>query len=441
MTHVRPFAPLALALAAALSLHAFEAAAQESPAPVALTLSDAMRRAAEDPPAVRVALARAHAAEAQIATARAAYLPTVGVSGTGSMGFSDQPVLANVRYQSVTASVGASATARMTLWDFGRTAANVDAATHGAAASRVDLDTARVQAMAQVAQAYLTVLNDREAVATARTTVTQREAHLRIAEGLVTAGARPPVERVRAALDLDAARLDLTAAEARERGDRTALASALGLDPLRPLALEAVDARALAADDDPARAATRAMARPEFEAARRRVLQAESQVEAARAARRPSLAAQASASVNYAQALTGQGALGLSENASAGLTLTVPVFDATIGANVRNAEASLVTARETLAQQSLAVRTAAVQAATSLQASRASLDQSRRLAETAAANLAQIEGRYTAGVATLLELVDAQATDASARTAVVRAELAAQIAAVNLLAATDALRP
>ncbi len=409
--------------------------------PTSLTLSDAMRRAAADPPAVRASLARVHAAEAQAATARTGYLPTLNATGTAAMGYSDQPVLSNVRYQSVTASVGASVTARIPIYDFGRTAGAVDAASRGADASREDLRLARAQAAAQVAQLYLAVLSDAETVAAAGVTITQREAHLRVADGLVAAGTRPPVERVRAALDLDAARLDLAVAEARERGDRAALAAALGIDPLRPIALAPVDERDLAVNDDAAWAAAQSVARPDFAAARQRLMQAEAQVEAARAARRPSLTGQASASVSYAEALSGQGAFGLSGQAQAGLSLTIPVFDATLGANVRSAEAAVVNAQEALAQQSLTVRTNAVQAAISLQGARAALAQSERVAEQAAVNLAQVEGRYQGGTAPLLEVIDAQTVDANARMTTVRARLQRQVAAVNLLVAIDALRP
>jgi outer membrane protein TolC len=117
------------------------------------------------------------------------------------------------------------------------------------------------------------------------------------------------------------------------------------------------------------------------------------------------------------------------------------VFDAILGANVRSAEAAGVNAQEALAQQSLTVRTNAVQAAINLQGARAALAQSQRVAEQAAVNLAQVEGRYQGGTAPLLEVIDAQTVDANARMTTVRARLQRQVAAVNLLVAIDALRP
>lgn len=409
-------------------------------APVELTLAEALRRGREDPPAVRAAFARAAATEAQIGQARAGYYPTVTTSGSASVAFSDQPVLSNVRYQSVTAGLGANVTARIPIYDFGRTSNGVEAATRSGRAAREDLRAARLTAMASVAAAYLTVLSDQEAINAARATITQREAHLRIAEGLVAAGARPPIERIRAEVDLDVGRLELTTAEARERNDRAVLAAALGVDPLRDVTLTAVEDDALRADDDPARASAAAVAnRAEFAAARQRLSQAEAQASAARSGRLPTLSAQASGAVNYSERITGQGAFGVSEQLQGSVTLSWPMFDPAVNANVRVADANVTTARETLAQQSLQVRSAAVQAAINLRSAAVTLEQSEHLATSAAANLEQASGRYQSGAAALLELVDAQAADAGARYTVIRARLSLQIARVNLLTATGEL--
>ncbi len=426
-----------ISFALALSLGAPAALAQTQPAPpMELTLADALRRAAADPPAVRVALARAESARAQIDQASAGYYPTVTASGSASLGFTDQPVLANLRYQSVTMGLNAGITARVPIYDFGRTGNAVTAATRGSAAAREDVRTARVQAMSAVASAYLTVLSDQEAVNAARAVLEQREAHLRIAEGLVNAGARPPIERTRAQIDLEAGRLDLTSAETRARNDRATLAVALGMDPLRDLTLAPLPDALLTVDDDPAHAAAIAVEhRPEFAAARARVAQAEAQYAQTRAGRLPILSAQGSASVNYSERLTGQGAFGLSEQVQGSVNLTWPLYDPSVGANTRAAEANVSSARETLLQQSLTVRSAAAQAAISLQGARLSREQSERYAVTAAANLDQATGRYQGGAAPMLELVDAQAADASARYAVIRARLAEQIARVTLLTA------
>jgi len=461
---LRPVLALCATLAPAVGL------AQEA-APLRVTLAEALRRAAADPPAVRVALARVAAAGVQVDAARAGYYPTVtfGLTGSASANLSGTfsrnqgpqflmgiPVgtgTTETANDSNGANLGASAnlTARVPIWDFGRTSNAVAAAERGERAAGADVELARVQAMGAVGSAFLTVLSDQEAVAAARAILTQREAHLRIAEGLVTAGARPPIERTRAQVNLEVARLDLTRAEGRTLNDRVVLAAALGVDPVRAVEVVPPDEDALAADDDPARAAEAAVrARPELAAARLRVDQAEAQAAAARAGRAPVLAGQASLTAGSSTASSSNDSqtngrvIGTSTNANdalqgnvaGSLTLTWPLFDPTVNANIRAAEASVATARSTLAQQSLQVRSAAAQAALSARIARVALDQAERLAVTAAANLDQATGRYQSGAAPLLEIVDAQAADASARAQVITARLALHTARVNLLAVT-----
>jgi len=421
------------ALFAASSL----ASAQAPPAEI--TFTEALQRATSAPTTVRVALARAQVSQAQIGSAEAAYYPSVSLNVTPSLRYSESPPFVEVlpRQTTVNVSVPASARASMTLYDFGRTSNNVHAAERGASASREDTRAAVVQAIAAVATSYLTVLSDREAIAAVRATIAQREAHLRIAEGLVTIGTRPPIDRLRATVDLDVSRLDLTTQEAREQSDRAALASALGIDPTREVNITPVDDSALEVDDDPTRAAEAAVTnRAEFRAARERLAQTEAQLAATRSGRNPILAVQGDGAIQYTAALEGNAPSGISQSAAATLVLNWPIFDPTVRANIRVAEANVTVARENLTAQTLQVRTAAVQAAISARSARLALEQSERLAAGAAATLDSATGRYQSGAAPLLELIDAQAADANARITVVRARLSWHLARVNLLAAT-----
>lgn len=446
---------LAAACFLSLSAPAFSSAqTRENPeareaaqAPVRVDLREVLLRARANPPTVRNALSRVTLAEAQVGTARAAYYPLLTISSSPSFSITDRPFLpsssvtgVSQRLQSSSISVDASLQARMTLWDFGRTAANVRGAERARDAASEDLRLSALQSMTSAVAAYVTALNDREAISAAEATVAQREAHLRIAEGLVESGTRPPIERVRAQIDLETARIDLSVARGRAESDDAALAAALGLDPTRALDLAPLPEAALDADDDPARAADAAVAgRPEFTAARARLFQAQAQREAASASYRPVLSATVNGSASYTEVLAGRGLGGLGENASAGLNLSWSIFDPAVRANVAVAEANLATARATLEAQTLSVRTTAVQAAVAARNARVTLEQSEQLGRLATANLELATGRYQAGAAPLLELVDAQAADASARIAVVRARLNLYLARLQLLSATGGL--
>lgn len=439
-----PRSPLSLCLAL-LAAPSLAFAQTDAPAaPVEISLQDALRRAWIDPPAVVAALARVEAASLQVNSARAAYLPSVTLSTSPQFSYSDRPSFAAglgpSRLRSSALSVDATASARMTLYDFGRTAGAVRGAEAAADAAREDARGARLQSLSAAAVAYLTVLNDRENLASIDATVSQREAHLRIAEGLVSTGSRPGIEAVRAQLNLESARLDRAAAAERAASNLASLAAALGVDPLREVRVAPAPDGVFASPLDPASAARRAIAmRPEFSAARHRVAQAEAQLDTARAARLPTLSASANVGASLSEVLEGNGLGGVSQTAGAGVTLSWPLFDANVRANVGVAESNVQVARRNLEVQTLQVRTAAVQAAVSARAAQATLAQAERLAEVAAANLTQAAGRYEAGAAQLLELVDAQAADAAARVSVVRARLNALTARAQLLAATGDL--
>lgn len=404
-----------------------------------LTLAEAVRIARRNPPAVLSAMARARAAEAQVAVARSSLLPSVTTTVSGNAFFSNGGFVSPVGVLGGTTGLSGSlwldgsVNARWTIWDFGRTVQSVHAAEQGADAARWDVRTAERVAMGQAAAAYYVVLSDGEMIAQARETLRQRERQLEIARGLVETGVRPPIEQTRAEVARDTARLDLTVAEATARNDCAALAAALALDPT--VELNVLPPPEISVDDDPVRAAERALAhRYEITAARARLSQAEAQLAAARAGYLPTLGVSASGSVRYTERVNAPGG-GLSEIASAGVSLSVPVFDPVVNANVRAAEANVSSARATLDQQILTVRTEAVQSAIAVRSARQALAQAERVAAGAAANLVQAEGRYAAGAASLLELVDAQAADANARVGVVRARLQLGLAQVRLLTA------
>ena len=411
-----------------------------------VTFVEALRLAFRQPPAVRAALARIAIANHQIEQARAAWLPTVGVSSSPTVSYSDRPGQINpltgqtVRFQNSAFNVDGTASVRWNVYDFGRTSANVRATERGRDATTEDARTAGLQAVQSASQQYLAVLGDLEAIESARVSLAQREAHLRIAHGRVEAGAAGPNDEVRAQVDLDAGRLDLSAAEAQLLGDRAALTATLGLDPVHGVEVVRVAPDDLAVDDDPARAARDAMAaRPEFAAARFRLEQAEAQRDLARANRLPAITASGSGSISHNEVLSGTGLGGNAYSLGAGLGVSWSAYDGSLSPALRAAESAVTAAQETLDAQSLTVRTLAVQAALATRSARAQLEQAERLAAGAAANLELASGRYAGGAAPLLELVDAQAADASARVAVVRAHVTLALSRAQLLSTTGRL--
>ena len=434
-------------------VHAHRAEAQEERLPRAgngvLTFDAALDAARRNVPGVMAALGQSRIANAQVALARAPLLPVIAAAGTiQGYGQDSQPIGGSTvpcapGMPCVTGSgpfgyayADASITARWTLWDFGRTALNVEAARRAARSADVEIHVAEHSAVLAAATAYFVVLADEQVVSNAQSTLAQRQHEEEIATTRVTAGVDPDINRTRAEIATATAQLDLATARATVDNDTASLAAALGFDPAQPPRV--TPPGDLIVDDTPEHSAELAVAaRPELAGARLRVASAESSVAAAMAAWRPALTANGSIGGRFTQYTSGSGVV--SETGSANLVLAVPIYDPTIVANVRIAEGNLVVARANLAQQSLVVRTDAVQAALAVRAAREQLASAEHNAQLAAANRTFSEGRFAAGTAPMLELVDADAQDASARLTVVQRRFQLESAEVRLLSAEERL--
>ncbi len=241
--------------------------------------------------------------------------------------------------------------------------------------------------------------------------------------------------------------MDLTIAKSGRPSDSVTLATALFVDPstvfhLTPPAPLAVDPNAAGNGSVALRA------RRDVAAAEARVEQARLGVSSAKHAYLPQIAATGSGQLIYEHDIeTGPTYLAPPAPATAttvsnsptellqgSLTLTLPIFDAVVNANVKAAEATLGEAQAGLEQIALSARSDAIQTSRQARNARAVLEQSQRLVEGTAANLSVVEDRYAAGLEGPLVLADAQREDALARHKVVTSKLAYDVAAVRLLA-------
>jgi outer membrane protein TolC len=441
--NLRTITLAALGLATAL----LQQAALAQPLPdgrSVLTLKEALGMARRNPPSVMAAIARMRAAEAQIDVARASLKPSVGASFGASLSaiqtrilYGESTIPPGLVFPGIvpTAALDGSLALRWPVADFGRTRLTVSALKQAHRGASADVESTESEAMLQVAAAYFTVLSDNELVVQNRETVRKRMREAELSQALVRSGARAPFEQIRAEVALEAARTDLVLAEGAARRDVVALASALGLQPAQEFLLSTPES--YAADADEARAIEAAVrARPQLKAARARLEQAKYQLAAAQASYRPLVSLNGSFGGRYANRVRSDAVIALG---GASAVLSVPLYDPAVTAAVRALEAEVARADAAFQQQSLNVRTEAVQATTTLSTARAILAQTERVAEVAATAIAQAEGRYQSGTSPLVELLDAQAADVLARVGVVRARLDVALATVQLLASTGQL--
>jgi outer membrane protein len=386
-----------------------------------LTLEGALAIARAHP---RVAQATAAAAQASARTrqAFAGFLPTGAVSATygktSASGGAGTIVLTPGGTTALSGSgvddlYAATANVQAPIWDFGRTLESVRAARASEDASRSDLTAARDEQDFQVAQAYYAALASDALVSVADDTIVQMNRHLAFAQGSFEVGSRTRFDVTRAEVDLANARIQKIQADNGRASSRAALAAAIGED-LGDARIEEPAARE-EPDPDPREVVARALrGRPELAALDRRVAAADAAAVAARDAWYPTLGA--------------SGQLGwrgsdfpLSRTWQVLGTLTWPFLNG--GADVaRAAEASAVVDAAHAARDAevLQVKLDAEQAALAAIEARARRDVSKVLVTQATENLELAEGRYQAGVGSIIELVDAQAALTSARAQRVR---------------------
>ena len=404
------------------------ASAQEvaSPAPsVQLTLASALERARRDAPSVLTAAAQTAIAAARRDDAGVSLLPTLSASAGLNAGANktsrsiDSGVAgapSELEAESLSTGLEASLNARWLLWDFGRAASSEEALAAALQAATSDEQTAQRSAVLLVANAYLAVLADEEAVASATQTLEQRSRQADIARRRVAAQVAAPIEEVRASIAVESARGELSRAQGALRRDKAQLSGAMGLPAATELSLERFEVMpvAVTADEAGARAAA---SRPEVAAAKQRLLTAELQVAIAGANHRPSLLL--SGSVGPSWQATDTPSSQTSAGANAALVFSLPLIDPSVGAAERLAMAQRSAAGAALEQVRQAVATEATTAVIDAEQARVSLTIAEQTAKLAAANLVQAEGRYAAGAAPLMELLDAQLQDSLARQALV----------------------
>jgi outer membrane protein TolC len=399
--------------------------ATSSEATVHLTLASALERARRDAPSVLSAAAQTAIAAARREDAGVSLLPTLSASAGLNAGANktsrsiDSGVAgapSELEAESLNTGLEASLNARWLLWDFGRAATSEEALTAALEAATSDEQTAQRSAVLLVANAYLAVLADEEAVATATQTLEQRTRQADIARRRVAAQVAAPIEEVRASIGVESARGELSRAAGALRRDKAQLAGAMGLPATTELALERFEVTPVAVTATEA-AARAAAARPEVAAAKQRLLTAELQVSIAGANHRPSLLL--SGSVGPSWSATDAPSSQTSAGANAALIFSLPLIDPSVGAAERAAMAQRSAAGAALEQVRQAVATEATTAVIDAEQARVSLTIAEQTAKLAAANLVQAEGRYAAGAAPLMELLDAQLQDSLARQALV----------------------
>ena len=396
----------------------------------ALSLLDVINLTLCKNPQTREAWASARVQAAQVGISKASYLPSPALTASGNRSRVDT---APSVYQR---SVGLSLS--YLLYDFGARAANLenarqllDAATAAQDGTVQTVFLSAVQTFYQT-QAALAALNAaQEAERAAKESFAAAEARY-------IAGSATPADKLQAQTAYSQATLNRISTDGNLKNAKGALANMLGLDANRDVPLVAANGfTAQPGSFNPAKGEAYAEAgytkegetealkifgrdiaalieearqhRPDLYAAAAQVKAAEANVEAARAAGKPSISLTASSNHSSSAGIVSRGS-------SAGLTLSVPLFSGFAPTyRIRAAEAQVETKNAQLErlrlQVALDVWTAYQNLATATQSLRSTAD----LLNSAEQSERVALGRYKAGVGSMLDVLNAQSALAGAR--------------------------
>jgi outer membrane protein TolC len=286
------------------------------------------------------------------------------------------------------------------LFDFGKNAASLDASRKLAQVALEDVELQRQLITLAVKEAYTNTLFAQRLIRVQRQALERAQLNLRSARGFFEVGTRPKSDVSRAEVDVANARVDTIRASNAERLARVALNTAMGLPAETPT--EIVDNLVYATVTlDRAQLLPEALRqRPEYRQAKLRIENAESTMK--RTFR------------DFFPDIVGTGAYGgvssdLHESWSLGLSLNWSIFD---GGNriakYREARANVDAAQARLKATELDISREVEQAQLIVAESDERIQAAQTAVASAQENFRLAQGRFDAGVGTILELTDAQ---------------------------------
>lgn len=410
------------------------AAAQE--APQSLTLQEALALALERSPALAAAESDLRGRQAALDGQNGRWLPRLTTDWSWrwqqslprSVSIGGGTIVTQ-RQRTSTRDVGM--TVSQTFWQSGLPEA-IDSARQQVRASEAGLENQQRQLLMRVAGTFLTILADRELVAVADEAVSAAERHLEMVEARIEAGAAAPADRFPVEAELAAARLESVTATNAVWQAVVELRSLLALPPdALPLLRGALEERR-AEGELRAWIDEGLSQRQDLRAQRHSVRVAELNVSQAEIDAGLSLSFQGQADYGRYSGTTG-------ESWWLGAGASFPLHDRQARAGVDQAEASLESARQRLAELELAVAQEVSQAFYALEDASQRVTAAEASVAAARANLEAAQARYAEGAAYIIEVTDAELSWRRASTSLVQARFDRTVAYYQLLAAAGRL--
>lgn len=425
-------------------------APSQAPSGRVVRLDDAVQIALRSQPTVHEARAQTEAASGQADQARAPMLPQLNAQAGyqrqhgGASAFS-----ANVSPTFSTPTVSATGTpqystpadhdlftfganASILVYDFNQSPDKLRAANRNVDSFRASEHTAELGVLLNVRRAFFAARAYKALVGVAQETLQNEDRHMAQIRGYVAAGTHPEIDLVQERTTLANDKVALINAQNNYEIGKAQLNQAMGVvgDTNYDVAEEGLPAVPGEEGADERLVDTALKARPEIVALQKQKEADELTVRALKGGYGPSLTAGAAGgTAGYSMdALTAAWAVGA--------TINWPFFQGGLTrGQVRTAEANLSYVQAQLDAETLQVRFDVQQAALTLRAAKASIDAANEALANAREQLRLAEGRYQAGVGSIIELGDAQITATNAAAQVVQADFNLSTARAQLLSA------
>jgi outer membrane protein len=393
-----------------------------------LTLEEAVDFALKNYPAVRASLERVNAAQAGIGLARTNYLPRADMLWQSNRATDNNitglllpqsiisPISGPVPTSTSNQSAWGSAAGLLFSWepfDFGYRGAKVDAARAAGDRAKAEASLTRLDVAVATVNAYLTVLAAEQTVHAAEEDVQRRETFDKSVHVLVDNQLRAGADASRADAELARARVNLARARQQDKISRAALADILGLPDT---SVEVREGSLLTRPPDGSPESTTLAQNPIAEVQHSRVAEAHAQVHVLDRSYYPKFYLQSSvygrgSGLDPAGKFEG-GTAGLGpdrSNWAVGVSVTFPIFDIFAIRSRKAIESANERAEVARYDQTLQDLTG------QLRKAEASLEGARNVAENTPQELdaartteTQVRARYEAGLATLVDVADAQ---------------------------------
>jgi outer membrane protein TolC len=387
--------------------------AASGPVPGPLTLGQTIDAVLAQYPSLEAARAAVDAAAGRTARSDASrgLQATLG-GGYTYMSLRPYVAIGNLAlYETVQDNYGATLTLRQLLTDFGRTDAAVELARSGEITARDALTEVRIQLGYEAIQGFYGTLLLRESVGVAEDDIRALEEALRISEKRFAGGTATKFDLLTTRVHLAAARNRLADTRASLEKQEALLRQLLGRDPGSPLELSGDFGADFQVPDVSEAIAEGLRERPEMKLAKDAEETAQLRLSAAEREDRPVVAAQATGGVANGYLPDMYDRKGY---VTAGVTVSVPIL--TGGRTAGEKAEARADLRAALADGSEAGRQVATDvesAIADLKAAKARLDNADTLVSQAREALALARSRYSNGVVTNFELLDAQSDEHS----------------------------